>query len=438
MALTGTGMTTVALALLAFQLSGGNAGAVLGSVMAVRLIAYVGLAPAIGGIAHRLPRKKLLVWLDVARAAMVLTLPLVDGIWPLFAVVILVNICSAAFSPIFQATIPDVLPDEARYTRALSLTRLAFDLEKMLSPTVAALALAFWSFDVLFVANAFGFLISALLLLSAAIPAPKPTDRPGGLLQNVTFGVRAYLATPRLRGLLALSMTVAASGTMIIVNTVVYVKSTLGLGDLQTSAVLIAAGCGSMTVALALPRILDRLPDRPVMLCGAVVLVAGLTAGTTGPTYAWLFPLWFLLGAGASLVQTPAARLVRRSCGAGDRTALFAAHFALSHVAWLVGYLFSGWVGARLGMTTAFAVLAAVAAVSAVVAFLVWPPGDPAEMKHQHPAHHHAHPHMHDEHHQHDHEGWEGPEPHVHDHDHGAVTHRHPFVIDLHHPRWPG
>ena len=64
-ALTGTGMTTVALALLAFQLSGGNAGAVLGSVMAVRLIAYVGLAPAIGGIAHRLPRKKLLVWLGL-------------------------------------------------------------------------------------------------------------------------------------------------------------------------------------------------------------------------------------------------------------------------------------------------------------------------------------------------------------------------------------
>ena len=49
---------------------------------------------------------------------------------------------SAAFTPTFHATIPDVLPDEAEYTRALSLSHLAYDLEAFASPAIAAGLLA--------------------------------------------------------------------------------------------------------------------------------------------------------------------------------------------------------------------------------------------------------------------------------------------------------
>nr|WP_281248639.1 hypothetical protein [Thalassovita taeanensis] len=35
----------------------------------------------------------------------------------------------AAFTPTSQAAIPDILPKEDRYTRTLSLSRLAYDLE---------------------------------------------------------------------------------------------------------------------------------------------------------------------------------------------------------------------------------------------------------------------------------------------------------------------
>jgi putative exporter of polyketide antibiotics len=40
-ALTGTGLATVALALLAFDLAGEAAGAVLGTALAIKMIAYV-------------------------------------------------------------------------------------------------------------------------------------------------------------------------------------------------------------------------------------------------------------------------------------------------------------------------------------------------------------------------------------------------------------
>src|SRR6056297_4284762 len=80
-ALLGTGLLTVALALLAYDLAGERAGAVLGTALALKMVAYVGLAPVFGGMAHRLPRRALLVGLDLARAALIACLPFVTEIW---------------------------------------------------------------------------------------------------------------------------------------------------------------------------------------------------------------------------------------------------------------------------------------------------------------------------------------------------------------------
>ncbi len=118
-----------------------NAGVVLGMVLALKMVAYVGIAPIVGGFADRLPRRRLLIGLDVARAVSVACMPFVTEIWQIYLLIFLLSAFSAGFTPTFQATIPDVLPDEAQYTRALSLSRLAYDLENLLSPTLAAAAL---------------------------------------------------------------------------------------------------------------------------------------------------------------------------------------------------------------------------------------------------------------------------------------------------------
>ena len=224
-ALMGTGLSSIALALLAYDLAAGDAGAVLGTALALKMVAYVGIAPIVGAFAHRLPRKRLLIALDVARAGLVVCLPFVTEIWQIYLLIFLLNGCSAGFTPTFQATIPDVLPDEAQYTRALSLSRLAYDLENLLSPTLAVGALLLMNYDGLFTANAVAFLVSAFLVFSVNLPSPPPQGQVAGIWHNLTFGVRAYLKTPRLRVLLALSLAVAAGGAMVIVNTVVYVMT---------------------------------------------------------------------------------------------------------------------------------------------------------------------------------------------------------------------
>ena len=76
-ALVGTGLMTVALGLLAYELAGADAGAVLGTALAIKMLAYAGVAPVAQAFADRLPRRSLLVALDLVRAAVALCLPFV-------------------------------------------------------------------------------------------------------------------------------------------------------------------------------------------------------------------------------------------------------------------------------------------------------------------------------------------------------------------------
>ena len=413
-ALIGTGLATVALGLLAWQIAGKDAGLVLGTALAIKMVAYVTLAPIATAFAERVPRRTMLVGLDLIRAVVALALPFVTEIWQGYALIFLLQAASAGFTPTFQATIPDVLPDEAEYTRALSLSRLAYDLESLLSPMLAAALLMVVGFPVLFGGTVIGFLASAALVLTVTLPLPQPAV-PRGIWDRTTRGMRIYLATPRLRGLLALNLSVAAAGAMVIVNTVVIVKGRLGLGEPEVALALAAFGAGSMVAALILPRLLDRLPDRPPMLAGAAILTLGTALGPIAQSLAALMALWLVIGFGYSLTQTPTGRLLRRSAQPEDRPAIFAAQFALSHACWLITYPLAGRFGAGLGLQTTFLVMAGLAALGLGLALRLWPAHDPAVLAHRHD---------------------DLPPDHPHLRAHGA-DHRHALVIDDLHPRWP-
>jgi MFS family permease len=124
-ALLGTGLITVALALMAHEIAGRRAGEILGMALAIKMVAYVAVAPFASALAARLPRKGLLIGLDAVRAGIAVALPFAQEAWQVYGLMAVLFTASAAFTPAFQAMIPDILPDEDEYTKALSLSRLA-------------------------------------------------------------------------------------------------------------------------------------------------------------------------------------------------------------------------------------------------------------------------------------------------------------------------
>lgn len=412
-ALLGTGLATIALGLLAHDLAGAQAGEILGAALAIKMICYVGVAPLASAIAANVPRKTLLVGLDLVRALVAIALPFVTEAWQIYSLMAVLYVASAAFTPAFQAMIPDILPDEADYTKALSLSRLAADLESVASPILAAALLGFMTYNNLFAGTSIGFVFSALLVVTAVLPAlSRAQQRP--FMQRLTSGLNLFARTPRLRALIGLSLATAAGGAMVFVNTVVLVQSAYGLDEQATAWALAVFGAGSIFAALALPRLLENLQDRAVLLAGAALMSAALGAGAFFVRdYASLLVLWGVLGVGYSLTLTPIGRVLRRSSHAEDRQALFAAQFALSHGAWLVAYPLSGFISASFGTGPAFAALCALCLTGVAATAVLWPADDPENVPHRHDDLPDDHPHV------------EG------------AAHAHPFVIDDIHTRWP-
>jgi MFS family permease len=205
---------------------------------------------------------------------------------------------------------------------------------------------------------------------------------------------------------------------MVLVNSVGLVRGTLGLDESALAWTMFAFGAGSMLAALLLPRLLDHVPDRPVMVGGAALMVFTLLAlaaevAALGLDWPFLLGAWLLVGLGYAAVLTPSGRLLRRSAHAEDRPALFAAQFALSHACWLVTYPLSGWLMTQFGPIVALGCLALLAGAGALTALRLWPQEDPEIVEHTHDNLPLDHPHL-----------------------KGERRHAHPFVVDDEHPRW--
>ena len=380
-ALIGTGLLTVALGLLAYDLAGSAAGAVLGTALAIKMTAYVFVAPVITAVAYRLPRRRLLLGANVVRGVIAVALPFVDQTWQIYVLIFVLQAASATFTPAFQALIPAVLETEEAYTRGLSLSRLAYDLESLLSPVLAAALLTVMTYHHLFLGTVLGFALSAVLVLATAIPESEGAEPTETFRRRTTSGSRTMVENPVLRALLALNMVVAAATALVVVNTVVFVYDVLRASGDALAVLLACYGGGSMLVALAVPKLLERTADRTVMRAGATLVpltlavVAVVLAIAPATPVAWVVFAagWTVLGAATSLIATPSARLLRYESAADARTSVFTAQFSLSHACFFVTYPVAGWVGAVAGQSVAAAVLTGFAAAAGVAAFRTWP-----------------------------------------------------------------
>lgn len=423
-ALLGTGLLTVALGLLAFDLAGDSAGAVLGTALAIKMVAYVTLAPIANALTDRVSTKTVLVGADAIRAFVAAFLPFVDSIWQVYVAIFVLQAASATFTPTLQAIIPDLLPDDDDYTKALSLTRLASELENLVSPLLAGVMLLFLSFHWLFAGTFLGFVASGLLVISARLPSQQPAQTDRSFRVRLTQGARIYLRTPRLRGLLGLNLTVASVGAFVIVNTVVIVKSGYGGSETDVAYALAAFGAGAMLAALGLPALLQDVSDRTVMILSAFGLCIVAFFHSAWMAFSGLLPwsgylaIWFVSGLLFSATITPSGRLLKRSAHPSDRRSVFVAQFTLSHACWLFTYPLAGWGGLFLGMPGVSALFASLGLLGVAVAILNWPASDPSIVAHDHPDLPPDHPHLSTSHSR-------------------KGTHEHAYVIDDYHSSWP-
>jgi len=437
LSLIGSGLATVALGLLAYELAGDNAGMVLGIAMAIKMVSYVFISPIAAALASNMQRRNFMVGLDLARAALVLFFPFVDQIWQVYLLIFLLFSLTAGFTPVFQATIPDIVKDEGTYVDALTLSRVSFNIEAIASPILAGIFITVMTFNWLFVFTSLGFLASAALVWQIKTLAAATTANPAPFIKRVTTGLVIFQKTPRLRGLMALNVVVSLMAANVYINSIIVAHKTLGGGDQIYLNLLLFFGAGSIAAALALRPMIQLLTLRGLCLTAAFVASVVPVLLWLNQGAAMLYLVWAVLGLGTSIITTSSGLLLRSSAVEIDRPSVFAAQFSLSHACWLVAYLLVAWLGRELGAVVTLWLTGGAAFIFTLTAAPLWPKAADKPLHHTHHNHTHDHMHTHGKHHQHAHIGDEGPEPHQHPHLHDTLVHSHEFMIDDHHQNWP-
>lgn len=384
--LLGSGVTTVALALLAYQLTGGdNAGSIIGTALMLRILAFLIFSQPAGVLADRLPRKPLLISADLVRAALLALFPFVTEIWQVYGLIFAINAATAFFTPTFEALLPGIV-GEKHYVKALALSRLAVDVEAVLAPLIAGLLVAGLGLSSAFWFDAASYLVSALLVALAVIPRLTSGSRIAPRFwSELGAGTRILFREAALRRALLFSVAEATAGAAAIVATIVYVMDILGESELTFTIVMACVGLGSSLAALGLSRVTQRLERRSVapairhgmrhrwsgyaLFVGGCLLVIALLPGIALPGLLAFGLLWLINGAGQALIAVSSATLLAEHAAESERGRAYAAHFAWTHGFWLISYPAIGFATSRLGAPLT---LTAAGILCAAIVSLAW------------------------------------------------------------------
>ena len=372
-ALIGTGLTTIALALLAFELAGNGASIVLGTALAIKMTAYVFISPVITGLISHKNQKQYLILFDLLRAIIVMMLFFVTSIWQIYVLIFFLQAFSAGFTPIHQSVISDILKNDSLFIKGASLSRIAYNLENILSPTFAILILTFINYSSFFIFNTICFLLSSLLIFITNFPQEKiKKNEKGPLWQRAISGITLFLKNRNLLAILSLNMAIAASGAMILVNSVTIIQGFFGLSESKLAIAMLSYGTGAMLSAFVVFVKSGNSNYKRIMLIGAFLTSLISLCSIFIQSFETLLLSWLCFGFLSSFMLVPIGQILREETDENDRTAIFGAQFSLSHACWLISYPLIGYLLVLGGLEISFFIIGVLVLITTFLAWYLW------------------------------------------------------------------
>jgi dTMP kinase len=276
---------------LAQQLSGGSyatANFAIAGVFIARLLPAVFLGPIAGVIADRFDRRRLMVSVDVMRAGLYISIPIVHTYFWLYTAMILVECLTLFWSPAKEASVPNLVPrDKLENANQVSLlaaygtapiAAILFSLLTLVSGAIAAISsfLPSNSVDVALYINALSFLFAAYTIRGLQeIPkgaASKKTDSEN-VGQSLIQGWKSVSQSKIIRGLI-IGMVGAFSAAGAVIGLARTFVGDLGGGD-AAYGVLFGSVFTGLAIGIAFgPKVFAQFSRR--RLFGASLTTSGV------------------------------------------------------------------------------------------------------------------------------------------------------------------
>ncbi|MFT4412398.1 MFS transporter [Fredinandcohnia humi] len=354
----GDGITRIAITYLVATLS--KDPLAIGFVIFAQLLPTAVFGIFLGPIADRYSRKWLMIGSDLYRMVIVLfMIGYHDSVPVLIGLIVLQGFGSAIFEPARSASIPEIV-GENNIHNAISLsqgTRAAMDL---IGPSIGALLLLLNNYNVIFLLDAFTFLVSALLLVGLNLINSSSRGSQTvqeSYLSSITSGIKQVVKMPALRFLLLLLIPVTLvvgilNTNLVAVLTNVFEVSASQFGLLEASFA-IGALVGSLGVG---PLFLKKFRPSSLLISGTVAIGAWmivilfvndmrLTFGIA-PVFVWCI----IVGILNTLINVPLSSLFLGATPAPFRGRGSSLLGATANSCQMIGILGGGMIAKSIGV----------------------------------------------------------------------------------------
>ena len=239
------------------------------------------LALPAGALADLIDRRRLLLTLQIAAAALTVLLALIvatGAVTPLLllGLTFLLGSLAAIGAPAWQAITPDLV-GRALLTQAVALNGVGINIARAIGPALGGLVITTLGLTWPFVANALSFLAVILaLLLWRPPPRPAsilPAERLMGAMRS---GVRFACGSRELRATIVRAAAFFPVASAFWSLLPLMVRGPLGGGPALYGTLLGAVGLGAVTAAFLLPPLKRRLGADSLVRAGTALLAFGM------------------------------------------------------------------------------------------------------------------------------------------------------------------
>src|SRR5207248_6148411 len=266
----GSSFTLFALPLLVFKLTGSPVN--LGITTAAEFVPYLAFGLFIGAWVDRVDRKRMMIAVDLLRAAAIATVPLAGflhglHVWQVYVVAFANSTLTIWFESGQFAAIPSLVGQDD-LVAANGRIQASYSAGQVAGPLLAGLLVAVAPVYTVLIVDAASFLVSAFSLTLVRRPCNLGREARSGstIRQDVAEGLRYVFSHPILRNISAMMALFNFVSTTTFTQLVLFAKLRLSASDPQVAYLFAAGSLGVVALGLMAGWIRRRLKFAPAAL----------------------------------------------------------------------------------------------------------------------------------------------------------------------------
>jgi MFS family permease len=306
----GDSLMLIVLSLWVKTLTGSNAAA---GITFLWMTAPALLAPLLGYVVDRVPRRPFLVVANLVSALMVLPLLFVHDagdVWIVYVVAACYGVSFVVVPAALNGLLKDLLPDDVlvEANASLSMTREAF---RLVGPLLGATVFAAAGGGAVAVLDAVTFVVAAGAIVSLRVREAAGDHEPLHWRAEVVAGATFIRRTPvLLHTTLALGLCLLVLGFS---ESAVYaVTDAFGRPPTFVGPVLTVQGCGAIAASLVASRVVRAYGEPVGVVVGLVLMASGLAGVAAAHTVWQLLVAVAVVGAGLPITIVAFNTLLQR------------------------------------------------------------------------------------------------------------------------------